>query len=106
MLKQGVNTALPTLLQLSGPPGSCLMQRRTSPAREVSARACGLARVATVSGKCGKISGNWKGKMGINSASSSTEPGKCRNCEGKRKDAMRNFGGISSSEEEELIFSI
>ena len=83
MLKQGMNTASPTLLQLSGPPGSCLMQRGTSPAREMSARACVLARVATVNGKCGKISGKWKGKLGINSTSSSMEPGKCRNCEGK-----------------------
>lgn len=106
MLKQGTNTVSPTLLQLSEPPGSCQMQRGMSPAREVSATACVLARVATVSRKSGKIRGKWKGKLEISSASSTMEPGKCRNREGRQKDAMRKFGGISSSEEEELIFSI
>lgn len=65
MLKQGMNAASPTLLQLSGPPGSCLMQKGTSPAREVNARECALAKVATVSRKCGKISGKRKEKLGI-----------------------------------------
>lgn len=39
-----------------------------------------------------------------NSSSSTTEPGKCRNREGERKDVKRNFRGISSSEEEGLSF--
>lgn len=64
MLKQGVNAASPTLLQLSGPPGSCLMQRGTSPAREASARACVPARVAAVSRKCGKNKGKMEGETG------------------------------------------
>lgn len=39
-----------------------------------------------------------------NSSSSTTEPGKCRNREGERKDVKRNFRGISSSEEEGTEF--
>lgn len=39
MLKQGMNTSLPTRPWLSGPCRSCLMQRGMSPARQVSARA-------------------------------------------------------------------